>query len=258
MKKITILVFVVFYIFYTVSCVSIQSSPQLTDKSKMAQIYCDMAKNIVVNKDYSKLPEAFSYLEKAKELEPSNPNIYFVYALAYKLKKDNNEAIKYLEKTISLDKDYYDAYNELGVIYYDEGKYVQAKDIFDKLINTLTYHNIDVAYYNRAILFLTLKETQKAINDLESAIMYSDYKNPLYWQKLIEVYFSENNYQKALIAIQSMENYLGPSDYIHYIKALCYYHLGLFEQAKDSLSKISNNDNYFAIEKDLLLKKMKQ
>ncbi len=256
MKKIVFLLTLA--MFFISSCATVQTNNSENSPNKMAQIYCDMAKNIVVNKDYSKLPEAFSYLEKAKELEPSNPNIYFVYALAYKLKKDNNEAMKYLEKTISLDKDYYDAYNELGVIYYDEGKYSQAKDIFDKLINTLTYHNIDVAYYNRAILFLTLKETQKAINDLESAIMYSDYKNALYWQKLIEVYFSEKNYQKALIAVQSMENYLGPSDYIHYIKALCYYHLGLFEQAKDSLSKISNNDNYFAIEKDLLLKKMKQ
>ncbi len=252
MKKLSYFLITLFS-FYIVSC---QTYPINSNTNKVAQIYYEMAKNIIINKDYSKLPEAFDYLNKAKKLEPSNPNVYFIYALAYRLKKDNNTAKQYLEKTISLDKNYYDAYNELGVIYYEEGQYSKAKDLFDKLINTLTYTNIDVAYYNRAILYLTLKENQKAINDLESAIMYSDYKNLLYWQKLIEVYFSEKNYQKALITVQDMENHLGPSDYLHYIKALCYYHLGLFDQAKDSLSKISNHDNYFSIEKNLLLKKM--
>lgn len=242
--------------FAIVSCQSIQPGVNQSDTSKTAQIYCEMAKNIIINKDYSRLPEAFSYLDKAKEIEPSNPNIYFIYALAYRLKKDDNTAKQYLEKTISLDKNYYDAYNELGVIYYDEGKYKDAKDLFDKLINTLTYSNIDVAYYNRAILYIKLNEIPKSINDLQSAIMYSDYKNPLYWHKLIEVYFYEKDYQKALITTQEMENHLGPSDYIHYTKALCYYHLGLFEQAKDSLSKISNTDNYYTIQKDLLLKQM--
>ncbi|AHF97971.1 MULTISPECIES: tetratricopeptide repeat protein [Desulfurella] len=256
MRKIAI-VLILLVSFSIVSCQTMPSSTQ-SDGSKVAQIYYEMAKNIIVNKDYSKLSEAFVYLNKAKDIEPSNPNIYFIYALAYRLKKDDNTAKQYLEKTINLDKNYYDAYNELGVIYYEEGNYSKAKELFDKLIDTLTYPNIDVAYYNRAILYLTLKENHKAINDLESAIMYSDYKNPLYWQKLIEVYLNENNYQKVLIVAQEMESHLGPSDYIHYIKALCYYHLGLFDQAKDSLSKINNQDNYFSIEKDLLLKKMQR
>ncbi|WP_291491446.1 tetratricopeptide repeat protein [Desulfurella sp.] len=256
MKKVAI-VLILLVSFSIVSCQTMPSSTQ-SDGSKVAQIYYEMAKNIIANKDYSKLPEAFIYLNKAKDIEPSNPNIYFIYALAYRLKKDDNTAKQYLEKTINLDKNYYDAYNELGVIYYEEGNYSKAKELFDKLIDTLTYQNIDVAYYNRAILYLTLKENHKAINDLESAIMYSDYKNPLYWQKLIEVYLNENNYQKVLIVAQEMESHLGPSDYIHYIKALCYYHLGLFDQAKDSLSKINNQDNYFSIEKDLLLKKMQR
>ncbi|MGB9744107.1 MAG: tetratricopeptide repeat protein [Desulfurella sp.] len=256
MRKIAI-VLILLVSFSIVSCQTMPSSTQ-SDGSKVAQIYYEMAKNIIVNKDYSKLSEAFVYLNKAKDIEPSNPNIYFIYALAYRLKKDDNTAKQYLEKTINLDKNYYDAYNELGVIYYEEGNYSKAKELFDKLIDTLTYPNIDVAYYNRAILYLTLKENHKAVNDLESAIMYSDYKNPLYWQKLIEVYLNENNYQKVLIVAQEMESHLGPSDYIHYIKALCYYHLGLFDQAKDSLSKINNQDNYFSIEKDLLLKKMQR
>ncbi|MGC8790352.1 MAG: tetratricopeptide repeat protein, partial [Desulfurella sp.] len=226
MRKIAI-VLILLVSFSIVSCQTMPSSTQ-SDGSKVAQIYYEMAKNIIVNKDYSKLSEAFVYLNKAKDIEPSNPNIYFIYALAYRLKKDDNTAKQYLEKTINLDKNYYDAYNELGVIYYEEGNYSKAKELFDKLIDTLTYPNIDVAYYNRAILYLTLKENHKAINDLESAIMYSDYKNPLYWQKLIEVYLNENNYQKVLIVAQEMESHLGPSDYIHYIKALCYYHLGLF------------------------------
>lgn len=242
--------------FAIVSCSTMQSETNQSPSDKVAQIYYEMAKNIIVNKDYSKLPEAFTYLDKAKSIEATNPNIYFVYALAYRLKKDDNTAKQYLEKTIDLDKKYYDAYNELGVIYFDEGNYTKAKELFDKLIDTLTYTNIDVAYYNRAVLYLALKENQKAVNDLESAIIYSDYKNPLYWQKLIEVYFREKDYQKALLTTQNMESHLGPSDYIHYTKALCFYHLGLFEQAKDSLSKINSADNYFSIEKDLLLKKM--
>ncbi|MGC8501966.1 tetratricopeptide repeat protein [Desulfurella sp.] len=257
MKKF-LFAFILFVSFTIVSCSTLQSETPQKPSERMAQIYYEMAKNIIVNKDYSKLSEAFTYLDKAKNIDATNPNIYFVYALAYRLKKDDNTAKQYLEKTISLDKNYYDAYNELGVIYFDEGNYSKAKELFDKLIDTLTYPNIDVAYYNRAILYLTLKENDKAINDLESAIMYSDYKNPLYWQKLIEVYFYEKDYQKALIATQNMESHLGPSDYIHYTKALCYYHLGLFSQAKDSLSKINNQDNYFTIEKDLLLKKMQR
>ena len=255
MKKFGIIL-ILLLSFSIVSCQSMQSGVSQSNTSKTAQIYYEMAKNIIINKDYSRLPEAFSYLDKAKKIEPSNPNIYFIYALAYRLKKDDNTSKQYLEKTINLDKNYYDAYNELGVIYYDEGKYSEAKELFDKLINTLTYSNIDVAYYNRAILYIKLNEIPKAINDLQSAILYSDYKNPLYWHKLIEVYFYEKDYQKALLVIQDMESHLGPSDYIHYTKALCYYYLGLFDQAKDSLSKIANTDNYYTIEKDLLLKKM--
>ena len=61
------------------------------------------------------------YLNLAIEQDPSNPSYFFARGSLLDGMGKQDEAIKSYEKSIELNKDYYDAYYNLGALYYNNG-----------------------------------------------------------------------------------------------------------------------------------------
>jgi len=68
-----------------------------------------------------KTEEAMKYLNLAIEQDPSNPSYFFARGSLLDGMGKQDEAIKSYEKSIELNKDYYDAYYNLGALYYNNG-----------------------------------------------------------------------------------------------------------------------------------------
>ena len=62
--------------------------------------------------------EVIAKLKKSIELEPTNASLYLALGDSYKEVKNNAEAINYYEQALEIDKDYFLALYNLGVVYY--------------------------------------------------------------------------------------------------------------------------------------------
>ena len=89
--------------------------------------------------------EAFKYLQLARESDPNNPQFYSAEAHLYDKVGDLDKAKEKYKKAIEIDPNFFEAYYNLGVIYFNEGveltdeankitdnkKYQEAKEIAD-------------------------------------------------------------------------------------------------------------------------------
>ncbi len=256
MKKI---IYVLLILFLS-SCATQQRYPQnavFSDKKqKLAFLEYEMARNIILHKDYTRLPEAFKHLSNARNLLKNDPRAYYMTALAYKMRNNDKMYLAYLNKAIEKDKNFFDAYNALGIYYYEKGDYKKAMDTFTMLIKNPLYAHADVAFFNRSRIYLKLKKLKKAENDLTSALMFSGYKNVTYWENLLSLQLKEKEYTKALSNLFKMSQYVGESPYTHYLKAFCYVKLSMNDKAKEELKKLTSRDPEYSLLKRKLLKEI--
>ena len=231
-----------------------QSSSAMS--KKVVTLNYEMARNIILHKDYTNLSQAFIYLNKAISISPNDAKLYYMKALAYQLRHNDNEMFNYLKKCIEKDKNFYDCINALGIYYFEKHQYKKAEELFGKIIDNPTYPHTDIAFFNRAQVYEKENEMGKAVSDAESALMFSNYSNKVYWQYLINLNIKQKHYTNALNNLNSMEKYTGKSDYTHYTKALCYTNLSMYDRAKDELKQVSKDNTEYAVAKEKLLKRI--
>ncbi len=250
---------VVIALFLIVSgCTPVQHNTISKSKRiKIALINYEMARNIIVHKDYKNLANAFKYLEEAQKTLKNDPRIYYLYAIAYQLRGNMRMYEFYLKKTIATDKNFFDAYNALGIYYYSLGEYQRAIEMFTKLIKNPLYPNADIAFYNRALVWLKLGKTKRALEDLRNAVIFSSYTNPTYFKALINLEIENKMYILALKDLESMEEHLGSSCFTKLKKALCYLNLKQFRQAVNELNKVKETTPNCQEEKNKLLEEIK-
>ena len=136
-------------------------------KERQSRAARDLGDRYLARNDTSKALE--QYL-KALEMNPDDPYLHYVLALTYDKKGLLDKAEYHLKEAIELKPDYSDAYNYLGVIYFREGKVNQAIEAYNKALDNLLYTKPQDAHYHLGIVYLSLKEYQKARTHLEEAI----------------------------------------------------------------------------------------
>ncbi|AEA33233.1 tetratricopeptide repeat protein [Hippea maritima] len=254
------LILVAISIAFISSCSPVNSNiKQPTENQKkirLALIQYEMARNIILHKDYKNLSQAFTYLNQAKKVLNNDPRVYYMLAIAYKMRKNLDKYEENLKRAIQINPNFFDAYNGLGIYYFEKGQYKKALEIFTKLINNPLYPGADVAFFNRSRVYLKLKNIKAAEDDLKSAIIFSNYSNKLYYKNLISIQMANREYIKALETLMEMENRIGQSCYTITTKALCFIKLRDFKRAKDELNKIKDVSSPCALKKIKLLEEI--
>ena len=140
---------------------------------------------------------AINDYNKAIELKPNYFLAYHNRAIAYYQQREFDRAIKDYSKVIELNPALAVAYNNRGVAYYKNGEYNRAIEDYDVAIKR-DYVN---AYYNRAEVWLHLKEWDKAKADLITAkkkgvdigaAFRNDYKNIAAFERANQVKLPED------------------------------------------------------------------
>ncbi|MCU0549815.1 MAG: tetratricopeptide repeat protein [Leptolyngbya sp. Prado105] len=70
--------------------------------------------------------ESIKNIQAGLKIKPDTPGAYFDMGNAYLMLKKNREAIAHYEKAVSLDKQFWPAINNIGLIRYEEGKIDEA------------------------------------------------------------------------------------------------------------------------------------
>lgn len=96
-----------------------------------------------------------------------NWNVNYMIGLAYKGLEDFDGAIEYLNKAIELNKSEADIYNELGIVYFVQGKILEAISIFNEgIAESVEDYKL---FFNRGLGYIQLGEFKLALNDINKA-----------------------------------------------------------------------------------------
>jgi len=90
------------------------------------KLYIELINHYLVVSD---VENAFKYVNKSLEIDKTNAGMYFVLGSLYESKKDDVNAEKSYLKSLEIDPNYDDAAYNLGALYYNRGKnlYTHAK-----------------------------------------------------------------------------------------------------------------------------------
>lgn len=134
----------------------------------------------VIYLNMGKLDMAEQKLLESVRKNPNLLNSQNALALVYTYKKDFPKAIGYFERIIQMNPAYYDAYNTLGAIYIEMGKYELAKEKLLVAANASDYLTPENAYINLAILEMRNNRLEAASRYIEKGIALNSKKASLY------------------------------------------------------------------------------
>ncbi|MGA7685733.1 MAG: tetratricopeptide repeat protein [Terriglobales bacterium] len=112
--------------------------------------------------------DAIDYYEAASRKDPTNAVLMNKVGMSELLLRRYKEARKNFDRAIKVDKNYANAYANLGVVYYQETNYGKSIHYYDKAIQL--DDSQAVFYNNRAASLFVKKEFEKAMADYNKAL----------------------------------------------------------------------------------------
>jgi len=114
--------------------------------------------------------EAIKYLEKALSLEADFDLALDGMGLAHTMKGNFQEAIKYYNQCLISNPTLTDAHNHLGSVYQETGMLTEAEQQFLAAVADETYHSRELPLYNLSRLYYIQEKNELAMQYIDRAI----------------------------------------------------------------------------------------
>lgn len=174
-------------------CVTTVSGGTEADPEKAMRTYVQLGLGYLRagNRDSARLN-----FQKALEIDRRSPGANDGMALLYQLEAMDELAEDYFKKAIRADGDYSRARNNYGSFLYEEGRYQEAYEQFEKAAANLDYESRPIALLNLGRTALKLGKTDRAESTFRHALAL-DSQLTTAMVELAEIYFSQENYPEA-------------------------------------------------------------
>lgn len=107
---------------------------------------------------------------------------------------DEDEKVKLFKQAIQADPDYKEAYNDLAVVYMDQGEYAEAITYLNEAVR------VDAAYFlphfNLGVCYRQLGRADESIKAFKRAVEYND-TYVMGFLALSETYYAQSDYRRA-------------------------------------------------------------
>ncbi len=150
------------------------------------------------------LASALGTLQRGSYELEDNLTIAHLLARVYIEDQRWDDAIVELERVLDGEPENYDAYYDLGHVYFELGDYETAIDNFENVISYEQNQNNELLYYALAQAYEANNQIDKAISNYLKAIAVND-KFVLAYKKVGILFLARNDYDDA---IEYFENYL--------------------------------------------------
>jgi superkiller protein 3 len=157
--------------------------------------------------------------------------------IVYLNKRDFDNAVKQFRRVIQLNPKFFDAYNYLGVIFTETGKYELAKENLLIAANAETYRTPENAFANLAALELNNNKSDSALRYIEKGLDKNKNFAPLYNLKGI-VHENRKEYKEAVLCYEKALSLLTEDDAVILVNiGRTYSKMGDKKKALDILEK---------------------
>jgi len=114
--------------------------------------------------------EAIKYLNRCLSLNPRYHLAFNALGLSYSMKRNFVESERCFKKCLEIEPALTEAHNNLGIIYMEMGFLDKAKKEFQIAIADKSYNSRELPYFNLARLYLDLNKIQEALNYVTKSI----------------------------------------------------------------------------------------
>ncbi|MBC7364796.1 MAG: tetratricopeptide repeat protein [Candidatus Aminicenantes bacterium] len=114
--------------------------------------------------------EAIKYLNKSISLNPRNHLAWNALGLAYSMKADFSNSIKAFQKALEINPQFTEAHNNLGTIYFELKEYDKAEAEYRRAISDPNYNSKELPYYNLARLYFIQERYEDAFENIQKSI----------------------------------------------------------------------------------------
>ncbi len=197
-------------------------SAKTSSHKELAQIYL---------KD-GRYTEALQELELARQTDKCDAEVYNLLGIAYMAKKDYEKAEECFREAIKLNPNYSEAYNNYGSLKMLQENYQEAIIYFEKALSNPFYLNSHIAKANLGWAYYKLRDKEKAILYLTSAIK----ENPHYVKSLIYlglIYLDEGELDLAEFYLKRALKIDRSSGEVRYYLGEVFFRKGQLELAKE-------------------------
>jgi serine/threonine protein kinase len=139
--------------------------------------------------------EAIAAYDRAIQLDPNDPYVYYNRGNAYSKLKEYQQAIADYDRAIAFNPNNADVYNNRGIAYFGLTEYQQAIADYDRAIALDPKYA--PTYFNRGEAYHRLRKPRRAIADYDRAIALDPNDAPTYFNRG-EAYSDLEEYQQAI------------------------------------------------------------
>ncbi len=182
----------------------------------------------------NKLTEAVSFLNKACECSPNNPEFLSNLGNVTKFVGDKLKARRYYEQAIAADSTFLPAFYNLALLLTEQGDLAEAATLYKRAL--LVDNCVAELHYSLATVLRALEQRREAIACCREALRI----NPQFFEAQIvlgNLFYEENNLLEALIAYEDATKINSQSAIAFNGIGLCQTALGDYLSAKQALLK---------------------
>src|SRR5512135_663511 len=118
----------------------------------------------------SDVENASKYFVKALSLDTNYYLAWNGLGLAHSMRGRLDESAKAYEKCLEVNPQFTEAHNNLGTVYQEMNQLDRAEQEFRKALADLTYQNRELAYTNLARLYVIQNRLDEALDNIQKAI----------------------------------------------------------------------------------------
>ncbi len=219
-------------LFFIVSC-STQVKKTSYQKKQDWEYYYKLGISYINTGDNSR---ALSYLTKAYNLNPTNPDILNALGIVNAAIGNIDKAEDIFKKAIEYAPDKGEAYTNLGALLAQSKRYDEAISFLEKAISISSYYEKEKAYYNLALVYKKIGEMDKYEKYMLKAISYRVTFLPAYIS-LSNYLVAKKRFLEAKDILLRALNYGLENPYLYLNLGKVYYATGNVEKAKEFLKK---------------------
>ena len=207
---------------------------------KLRPDYVEVYKNLaMIYVEFSQLDSAIELIKQALDNPAIEPDytLNYILATSYMLKKDNSNAIIYLERALELNENHLPIMNSLSSCYMNAGMLDKAANILEKAFeldnqNTLTAFNLGVLYqtmenYQEALKYFQISYQLEPTTTMLSSLANCALKAgefgiaSVMYKNLVMVYPNNSEYRTAYVeALENTQQYKEALDNVNHLLEL--------------------------------------
>jgi type IV pilus assembly protein PilF len=185
--------------------------------------------------------EGLSYLIKASELDPNNPEIKHQIALVYNQIGEYKLALQHFEEALHLKPDYSEAINNMGITYSNLKEWDKALACFQKAASDVLYKTPHYAYHNMGLVYYYKGDYTAAIEKYQKALALSPSYAIIYFD-LAASYISLSRFDDAIDCYKKASELMSHSRQADLSLASLYIKINKHQDAMTLLKSIIESD----------------